>query len=125
MSKRLITEFDEKVYRCCHHNFRGMSQAEAAKKLNVSQSAVSRALDRVKAIAPQLFPILTPRQNLVHIHISDYGTTHEQVAQFLGISVGAVDKTVAQLRSKGICLSTPSATIPYASYLDSEVKRKF
>ena len=123
--KRVISKFDEKVYRCCHHNFQGLSQADAAKKLNVSQSTISRALLRVKAKAPQLFPLLSPQQNLVHTHITGFGATHEQVAQFLGVSLGAVEKTVAQLRSKGVCLNVPSATVRYASYLDHEVKQKF
>lgn len=123
--KRILTLFEEHVIRLCHHDFGGMTQQEAASYLSVSQKKISKALSRVKALAPQLFPILTKEQAYIRDCIVDEGLSHLQIAILQHISVETVDSIAATLKSKGVCLGRPSKTLRYETWMDKLAKRKF
>jgi len=54
---RLITEFEERVFRCRHHDFGALTTKETAVLLGVSERRVRDALARVKKTSARiLFP---------------------------------------------------------------------
>ena len=122
---RVLTEFEEKVLRLCHHDFEGRTQALAAFHLDVSQKKISKTLSHLREKAPQLFPILTKRQALIRGLIVECGFTHRQVAETQHISVDTVDSTVATLKEKGICFPHSRKTISYEEWMDKYAKRMF
>ena len=123
--KRVITELEEKVIRLVHHDFKGLTQAEAAQRLDVSQSLISETLTRVKKKAPQLFPILTKQQDVIKRCIADWGFTHQGVAKLLDVSKDTIDSTVATMKAKGVYFEKPRKTIRYETYHDEQVKQRF
>lgn len=125
MSERLITEIEEKIYRSCHHDFGGMTQQEVAVELCMSRSTISRILKHIEKKAPQLFPILTPKQKQIRDLICNAGLTHQMIALDLAINEHTVDHIVEQLKKKGVCLPSPPKTKCYQTYMDAEIKQKF
>ncbi len=123
--KRVITETEERVFKLCHHDFEGLTRKEAAKQMGVSQSSISRTLARVKAKAPQLFPILNPRQHLIHHCIAELGCPHKEIAEMLGVTVKTIDGIVAQMRAKGVSFAQPRKTVSYESYMDDKIKHVY
>lgn len=124
MTKRLINEFDEKVLRLVHHDFGGLSQKEAAKRLSISTSTVSKALSRVRAKAPQLFPILTQTQKTVCEHVLD-GSSYAWIADTLSKSEAAIKDIVYRMKKKGVIFPRTPKTVRYQTFMDSQIKEKF
>jgi len=104
---RVLTHFEEQAIRSVHHEFQGLPSAIAAKKLGVSEATLRKALEQIKQKAPQLFPLLTPRQKFVLDLIIEEGLTQQQIADKLLISTCAVEKIIKTLRQKGVCLPSP------------------
>ena len=124
MTKRVISKFEEEVIRLCHHDFAGLTQTEAAQRLDVSQGLISETLAHIKKKAPQLFPILTKRQGLVRDYIVDEGLTHQQIAILLLTSEHCIDSTVATMKAKGVCFEKPRKLLRYERWMDKHVRRK-
>jgi transposase len=133
--ERNMSEFEESVLRACHHEFDGLSQAEAAESLGVSPATISRTLtnleERAKTCTPIrcMFPILTRQQFKIFDCLTNLGLSTEETAEELGLdSVNTVHSTVSKLRKKGMDISkrgyTPKA-VSYAPYMDGQVKEKF
>jgi hypothetical protein len=55
---RVITIPQEAAYRLCHHDFFNFTHAEAAEILGVDRTAITKRLQAMRKVAPQLFPIL-------------------------------------------------------------------
>lgn len=125
MTERAITLFEEKVIQLIHHDFAGLTQAEAAERLNVSQAQVSRAVSQLKIKAPQLFPVLTKQQKYVRDCIAEEGFSHLQTAILAGVSKKTVDSIVTTLKAKGISFAKPHKVVPYETYYDEQTIRKF
>ncbi len=123
--QRVITEQQEQVYRCRHHDFGALTTKETAEALSISESTVCRVLKQLEKEAPQLFPVLNHRQNLVYIWITEFGHTHDYVAHHMDISVKAVDRIVTQLKAKGMSFAKPAKTVRYENHMDSNVVHKF
>ena len=123
--KRVITELEEKVIRLVHHDFKGLTQAEAAQHLNVSQALISRAILQVKKKASQLFPILTRQQKFIYNCIAREGFSHQGIARLLDVSKDTIDSTIATMKAKGVYFERPYKTIRYETYHDEQVKQKF
>lgn len=100
MSKRFITERQEEILRLCHHEFEGLSQTEASKKLGVSQKVISETLARVKKIAPQFFPILTKFEFKVYNLYTLEGWKTEEIADYLNISKQKIYKAFQRAKNK-------------------------
>lgn len=128
--KRNITEFEEQVLRHCHHEFKGMTQGEAAKQLGVSESMISRTLDdlrfrsrKVRAIRV-MFPILTQHQFSVFKCVKR-GLTIRQTAGEMGMSVTAVKDVLGKIKAKGQTLPRPIQYSHYTPSMDSVVSERF
>ncbi len=106
--KRNITHFEEQVLRCCHHQFKAMSQAEAAEELGVSEATISRTIqgmvDRSKHCSPIkiMFPILTRQQYAVYQCVVEQGMTNDQAAEELNIPSTSIGCTLSAIRKKGM-----------------------
>jgi DNA-directed RNA polymerase specialized sigma24 family protein len=79
--ERCITIRQETAFRLCHHDFFGLSYAEAADIMGIEYSTLAELLQLVQAIAPQLFPILTKDQ----VAVRDMATSGMSVAQIAGV----------------------------------------
>lgn len=120
--KRQISRHEEAVYRLVSHEFECLNQADAAKRLGISQSCVSRTLKNLEKKCPQLFPLLNHRQDLVYTQIVGFGQTHGAIAIMMNTTVRTIDRIAGQLRKKGVCFNSPIKCTPYKEYMDSEVK---
>ena len=125
MTKRFMTDREIQIYRLCHHQFKGLSQETAAERAGISQQSVSRILAKIKKEHPELFPILNPRQDLIYSLIVGRGFTHQQVADFVHVSIRTVERTVGQLRRKGVCFNSPAKAVKYENYMDDNVEHKY
>ena len=96
---RFITVQQEAAYRLCHQDFFGLAVADAAEILGTSVSKVRLLLAGVKAVAPQLFPILSPKAAKVYSLFMDNFTSGE-IAEEIGCSVRSVQSTLRKLRHK-------------------------
>ena len=130
-AKRNITHFEEAVLRCVHHQFQALTQAEAAEKLNVSPSMISRTLDdlrfRSRKVRPIriMFPILTQHQYNVFKCFADEGKTIRETADVLGMSVSAVKDVLGKIKAKGQVLPRPIQYSHYAPSMDAVVSERF
>lgn len=120
--KRNITEFEEQVLKCCHHQFKAMSQAGAAEELGVSEATISRAIQsmikRSRHCRPIriMFPILTKQQYDIYRCVVERGMTNAETAERLDIPVATVGNTLTRIRNKG--MSVPRRR-PVQSYHDA------
>ncbi len=133
--ERNLTEWEESVIRLVHHEFKAMTQAEAAKVLGVSASEVSRTvrgiIEKAKTCKPiqVLLPILTKHQFEIYNRIVGRGLTAGETAKELGLaSAGTVNTIVATLRTKGMNIlrqKDKSKPISYTASMDKDVKHRF
>ncbi len=126
MNKRLITERQEQIFRACHHEFDGLTQAEAAEKLGISQSAVSDALKHIEKIMPQFFPILT-RQEAERYHLFMVGGwSVEDIAERFGLTPDSIYKALKRARDKGMYFTEAKGRVlSYDESMDANVKHRF
>ena len=125
--ERLITEYQEQIYRMRHHDFGGMSTKQVAVKLGVTPKCINSHMRRMQKIAPQLFPILTKRQMDVYILREVMGMTYVEINKYLGISWQTAARTVWYMREKGMYLQPDCLhrVDRYSSWMDSKVTHKF
>lgn len=81
--ERYITKDEERCYRLRHHEFVGLTTKETAKKMNITSEKVRRLLKSLKTKAPQLFPILTYRQQFICWLYIDKGLSQYKIAKYL------------------------------------------
>jgi len=125
MTKRQITKREEQAYRLVSPDFGGLSTTEAAKKMGITTSALSKLLKRMSKKAPQLFPILTERQNELFNLLMGRGLTVAEAAEELGISYKQASRIVAKLYELGLLNERTGKTLSYEPHLDDKVIRKF
>jgi DNA-binding MarR family transcriptional regulator len=133
-SKRNMTLFEERVLRCVHHEFGCLTQEEAAAKLNVSPSTISRTLneleERAKTCKPIqiMFPILTKPQFEVYKCVVGQGLSISDTAEATGLTESTVNKMMTTMRAKGETIPKRSdlpKTKSYVPSMDKQVKHKF
>lgn len=124
--KRLITKRQEQIFQLCHHDFEGLTQAEAAKHLGVVQSVIAESLGHVKKVFPQYFPIFTKfEMKCYHYYMVD-GWSVADIVEYLEKTENAVYKALRRIRSKGAYFAGPKGRVlSYDESMDSEVKQKF
>jgi len=126
MGKRLITKRQEQIFRLVHHNFGGLSQVEAAKKLGISPSTISTTLTACKKIMPQMFPILTKLEAKYYRLYTIEGWSVKEIADRLNKSQTTIYEGFQRIKDKGIsCLKTKGRLLSYDSSMDADVKQKF
>ena len=124
--KRLITEKQEQILRACHQDFNGLTQAEAAKKLGISQSVVSDVLTAVEKILPQYFPILTKLEaKHYHLYMVE-GWSVDEIAEHFGLTLNSVYKGLKRAKDKGMYFTEAKGRIlSYEPSMDGDIKQKF
>lgn len=124
--KRLITEKQERILKACHHDFEGLPQTEAAKKLGISQAAISDALARIEKVMPQMFPILTRLEAERHHLYCAEGWSVEEIAERFGVTPDSVYKALQRAKDKGACFVEPKGRmLSYEPSMDGEIKERF
>lgn len=121
---RLITERQEQIYRMRHHNFAGLTTKQVAAMLGVQSRVIRKHMQKLKCIAPQLFPILTKRQ--AEILELWYSLSPQQIGAYLDIAVMTVYSTFRDLRNMDVLKpGERHPMIRYASWMDSKITQKF
>lgn len=125
---RKISEQEERVYRLRHHDFGKLTTEETAKKMRISKSKVRRLLKILKAKAPQLFPILSPRQHHIYQLYTDVGLSQRAIAIRLGSTQPNIQAILNRLKKKGMSLLEPHGIgnmVAYENGVDEFVIHKF
>ena len=124
--KRVITERQEEAVRLCHHDFEGLTMTEAAKKMGISQPAITHLLAKVKKIAPQLFPMMTKYQAQCYHFFTCDGWPPASIAEYLDRPIWSVYEALQACKNKGLPLPQAHGDIMnYTEGMDGEVIRKF
>jgi len=124
--ERLITEKQEQILRACHHDFEGLPQAKAAKKLGISQAAISDALARIEEVVPQMFPLLTKLEAERYHLFCVEGWSVEEIAEHFGLTPDSIYKALKRAKNKGACFTEPKGRVlSYSPDMDANVKYKF
>ncbi len=122
MKERIITQQEEEAFRHCHHDFGGLSIKAAACRMGVTIGAVRKYLQHIKQNAPQLFPILTPRDRTI-LAMYDLQISRVEIAELLRITWDILDERVKTLRKHGFLWNRkPDQFDPG---MDAAVKEKF
>lgn len=127
MEKRLITEKQERALRLCHQDFDGLPPEEAAKRMNISPSAVNRLLAKVKEVMPQYFPILTKAEaERYHLYMVE-GWSVDEIAEHFEVTPNSIYKALQRARDKGMFFTeAKSRILSYKPTIhDHQVKQKF
>ena len=95
---RVISKKMEEIYRLRHHDFKGLSGEETARRTGMTQDTIRRLMWRMCKMAPQLFPILTPAQARAWHLWHHEGMSHSMIAEVMGISTNAAQKRVAKAK---------------------------
>lgn len=121
--KRIITEDEEKCYRLRHPDFMGFTTKETAKKMKVSIEKVRRLLKSLKQKCPNLFPILTYRQQLVYWLYMDKGLPQHRIAKYLGTTQSNISSIL-----KRVQIPEPHGLgniMAYENEMDDKIFHKF
>lgn len=126
MIKRLITEKQEQALKLCHQNFGGLNQAAAAKKMGISQSALSKLLTAVKKVLPQYFPILTKLEAECYHHYVIEGWPVADIMEGMDKPRHTIYDALQRVRDKGLYFpETRGKMLSYDPSMDINVKQKF
>ena len=121
--RRNLTKSEERAYRLVHHEFKGLTVNEAARVMQVLPDRVRDFLQSAKKKAPQLFPILSPKQLYV-LRAYENNIGAETIAIELRVSIDAVRRMVAFLRRRKFLVNKPK-TVAYTPELDSRIIQRF
>ena len=124
--KRLITKYQEQILRLCHHDHNGLTQAQAAQWLGVSQSVISNALKHVEEVMPQFFPILSKLEaKCYHLFMTE-GWSVNEITEHLNQSINAIYKTLQRAKDKGMFFSDiKGRVLQYDPNMDAHVRKTF
>jgi len=126
LEKRLITERQEQALKLCHHDFKGLTQEEAAKVMGISKSNICELLAHVKKAAPQLFPILTKQEAKTYHYYMVEGWEVGEIAEYTELSPETVYGTLQRAKTKGMYFTKAKGRVlQYNETMDDKVKEKF
>jgi len=121
--KRIISKREEECYRLCHSDFNGLSINDTACRMKITRKAVLRLLKNIERKAPQLLPVLTPRQRLVLMCL-EKGESSADIAEATGIADTHIRDTVKFLCDRGF-ITAPVEIIRYSPKMDGKIKERF
>lgn len=119
--EQIISDEVIRVFKLCHHDFKGLTVPQAAAKLGCTERNVYDLLTKAEEAMPSMFPILTPREQVILCLYSQAVVNREVIALGLGISIDTLEREVTWLREKGHLKNTVS----YHPFLDNEVEEQF
>ena len=126
MTKRLITEKQEQALRLCHQDFGGLTQKEAAAKMNISPRALGKLLSRVKEILPDYFPILTKHEAKIYHYYMVEGWEVDEISEYTKLSQNAIYLTLQRAKNKGMFFTEARGRVlSYTPDMDINVIHKF
>jgi len=127
--KRLITEKQEAVYRCRHHDFEGLTEEETAKKLEISIRMVQKHLTNLKKNTPQLFPILSKENAEAWGRWYVGGQTCAEIAEIMGTTEKAILERLQHVKKKmgytEIITANPNRAINIDAINENEIIHRF
>lgn len=128
--RRLFSKRQEVVLRLCHHDHFGLSLADAADTLNTTVQSVCDTLSRVRAVAPQLFPILTPQQAEIYEMFVSRNMPCRDIAYMLDMGVRNVQKILKSMyddrKVTGLMFRPGTAVrLSYENWMDKYILTKF
>ena len=95
-----ITKKQEQTYRLCHPSFGGLSYAQAAIKMGITEDAVYKLLARMKETAPRLFPILSLEHAEIWNLWQDAGLTCKDIASLKGTTERSIQAKLRLIKKK-------------------------
>ncbi len=106
--------------------FGGLTTAETAKEMNITEQAVNSLLRRAEQVLPQIFPLLTKREADV-LALLNLGWSNDAIGQKLDLADYTVSKTLKALQDKGRGVADSGAITmqQYASHMDNKIREKF
>ena len=124
--KRLITKRQKQILRACHCDFDGLTQAEAADKLDISQSTISNALKHIEKIMPDFFPLLTKLEAKCYHLFMVEGWSVDDITEHFGLTPNSVYKTLKRTKDKGMFFSEAKGRVlQYDPNMDANIKQQF
>lgn len=123
MDERIITEREEEAIRLCHHDHGGYCADDAARIMGITPKEVKALLRLVKRKAPQLFPMLTPRQQTI-LRLYDQQLDRVTIAKLLGITIIMLAKDIRFLRRHKFLVNNIFVRYEPNKY-DDQVKERF
>ena len=124
----MITEQEQQVYRCRHHEFEGLTEEETAERMGISKRRIRQLLESLQHKAPQLFPILTRHQFLVYDFYVGKGLSQDEIAKLLDTHQQDIYKTIQRMKDKGmpgLNLDNISNPVSYTSEMENHIEEKF
>jgi DNA-binding transcriptional regulator LsrR (DeoR family) len=121
---RVIPEDQERAYRLVAGEFGGQSVSQAAATMRITRTQISRLLAKLKATAPQLFPLITKNEFAVLAYLQN-GVGTAEIANYLGFTTRKVQRCVESLIKKGRWTTGIPKTVRYTEQHDSQIKEKF
>ena len=123
MDERIITEREEQAIRLCHHEFDGYPIDDAARIMGTTAKEVKALLRSAKRKAPQMFPILSPRQRAILV-LYDQRLSRGAICASFGITLALLKKEVEFLRKHGFLFSMATERYDPTRH-DALIKEKF
>jgi len=125
MCERQWTEQEERIFRMVHHDFDGLTIREASDKLGLSTRRIQYILKGIKKKAPQLFPILTKRENTIATMLLEKGLSIEQIAIASGKTENHIKVIIHRMKEKGFVIPNIKEPVRYTPEHDNKIKEKF
>ena len=125
--KMILTKKQIKAYRLVAGEFQGLPITVAAELMGISPQAFNRLLKRAEKVAPSIFPLLSAQEADVKALLA-IGYNNYDLANQLRVSLSRISQITNSLYTKRpnmIANSQLVVLVPYASYMDSQIKRKF
>ena len=122
---RNITEQQELAYRLVSGDFEGLTTEQAAERMGVTSRRVRQLLESVKAVAPQLFPLVTKVEANVLTLLKE-GRSDPEICEALNLTVPSLKSHIQGLREKGRLERAGKVRVQrFEEHMADEVTRKF
>ena len=104
----------------------GLTVAETAEKMNITERAVQRLLKSAEQICPQVFPLITKQEADV-LALLEIGWSNDAIEEQLDLSESRVSQVIGSLHEKGrgIADSSPVEILRYQPHMDNKIVEKF
>lgn len=104
----------------------GLTTAETAKEMDISEQAVNNLLRRAEQVLPHIFPLLNKREAEV-LALLNLGWSNDAIGEKMDLPDYTVSKVIKALQDKGrgVAGSGEVTMQRYAPHMDNKIKEKF